>query len=696
MARILVVEDEVVTAWNIQEALTEFGHTVVSQAISGAEAIEAAIATRPDLVLMDIRLKGKLDGIAAAQEIYPTLQIPIIYLTAHTDDATLRRAIASNPFGYLVKPFRKAELYSAIQVALHRHLLESKLQRTEQWLSTTLSSIADGTIAVDSDGCITFMNPAAEDLTGWELEEALGKAADRVLRLVDPHTGEAIANPLLQALQEGARVNLPDDCLLHAKDGTTRAVGDSASPIRSTNGIVMGSVAIFQDITERRQAEIIQRQHQEQHQAELERLVQERTATLQKALAFEALLKRITDRVRDSLDEAQILQTAVQELTLGLDIYSCDTGLYNLAQSTSTIRYEYIQEQIPVGLGTVTLMADHQPLYDRLLQGEAFQFGLVAGSDPRSGRPIDFQTVVLACPLIDDQGVIGDMWLYRSRDTCFEEDEVRLVQQVANQCAIALRQARLYRAAQAQVAELERLHRLKDEFLDSITHELRTPLSIIHLTTQMLEIRLRQLNLLDNEAEPSKRYLKLLQEEIDHESSLINDLLELSRITVESELDQVGSVRLQDWIPHLLEPFAMKADQQNLRLHLEMPSDLPLLVVDLSHLLRILTELLTNALRFTPESNNIHLQIRGWGDRIQFSISNSGAEIPCEELPRIFDKFYRVPQSDPWRYRGTGLGLALVKRLVRHMGGTIAAASLPGKTTFTVSLPWQVQSFAND
>lgn len=691
MARILVVEDEVVTAWNIQESLAEFGHTVVGRVISGVEAIEVAIATRPDLVLMDIRLKGQLDGIAAAQEIYSTLEVPIIYLTAHTDDATLNRAIASNPFGYLVKPFRKAELHSAIQVALHRHLLESQLQRTGHWLSTTLSSIADGTITVDPDGYITFMNPAAEDLTGWELQEALGEAADRVLRLVDPQTGEAIANPLLRALQEDTKVSLPDDCLLHAKDGTTRTVGDSASPIRSNNGIVLGSVAIFQDITERRQAETIQRQRQERQQAELERLVQERTATLQKALAFEALLKRITDRVRDSLDEAQILQTAVQELTLGLGIYSCDTGLYDLELGTSTIRYEYIQKQIPVGLGTVTLMAEHQPIYHRLLRGDAFQFGLIPASAPLSGRAIDFQAVVLACPLIDDQGVIGDMWLYRSRDTSFEDDEVRLVQQVANQCAIALRQARLYRAAQAQVSELERLHRLKDEFLDSITHELRTPLSIIHLTAQMLEIRLRQLNLLDNDAEPSKRYLKILQEEIDHESSLINDVLELSRLTVDSGRNQVGSVRLQDWVPHLLEPFVLKAEQQNLRLHLEMPPDLPLLMVDLSHLLRILTELLTNALRFTPADNDIHLQVRQWGRYIQFSISNSGAEIPPEELPRIFDKFYRIPRTDPWRYGGTGLGLALVKRLVRNMEGTVAVASLPEETIFTVSLPLEFE-----
>ena len=119
-------------------------------------------------------------------------------------------------------------------------------------------------------------------------------------------------------------------------------------------------------------------------------------------------------------------------------------------------------------------MAEHPDIYPQLLKGQYFQ-GCRISLPPESIRNYKRQFSVLACPLMDDQGVIGDIWLYKPKESCFEKTEIRLVQQVANQCAIALRQSRLYQAAQSQVRELERLNCLKDDFLSTISHELRTP-----------------------------------------------------------------------------------------------------------------------------------------------------------------------------------------------------------------------------
>jgi len=126
MKRILVVEDEVIVAMTIEDTLTKLGYEVVGSVTNGPDAIQKAGETRPDLILMDIRLKGDMDGIEAAQRIEALYGLPVIYLTAHSDQATLSRAIATQPYGYLIKPFRERELYTNIEMALHKHRVLKK------------------------------------------------------------------------------------------------------------------------------------------------------------------------------------------------------------------------------------------------------------------------------------------------------------------------------------------------------------------------------------------------------------------------------------------------------------------------------------------------------------------------------------------------------------------------------------------
>ncbi|MDJ0707762.1 MAG: response regulator [Leptolyngbyaceae cyanobacterium MO_188.B28] len=146
-AKILIVEDEEVFAWHLQEILEEFGHQVLSTVASGEEAIQVAAAKEPDLVLMDICLEGDVDGVTAAAEIYLGLNIPVVYLTAYTDEETLQRALATFPFGYLTKPIQEKELHTTINVALNRHRLEQRLGKTPQ--SGHLGSL-------DGEGCVTL------------------------------------------------------------------------------------------------------------------------------------------------------------------------------------------------------------------------------------------------------------------------------------------------------------------------------------------------------------------------------------------------------------------------------------------------------------------------------------------------------------------------------------------------------------
>ncbi len=255
MPRILVVEDERVVAWDIAEALEKSGYQVVATVASAVAALAAAQEYQPDLVLMDIRLAGNQDGVTAAENIYQRFGTPIIFLTAHADQETLARATATSPFGYLVKPFQAEQLHTAIQVALHRYRLEQATKTAKEQVTDTLKSLGEATIAIDLAGRITFMNPVAETLTGWQQTDAIGQSIEQVLNLLDGETLATVDYSLLGALERHAPVKLPDNCLLLDKDGIARYIGDTATPITNQAGEAIGSVMVFQDISDRKRAE---------------------------------------------------------------------------------------------------------------------------------------------------------------------------------------------------------------------------------------------------------------------------------------------------------------------------------------------------------------------------------------------------------------------------------------------------------
>lgn len=270
---ILIVEDENIVALDIQQRLKSMGYAIAGRAITGQSAIDKAVETQPNLVLMDIRLKGDMDGIEAAEQIRNRYDIPIIYLTAHADEATLQRAKLTAPYAYLIKPFEDRELQSTIEMVIYRHRLERELKESRQWLSTTLNSIGDAVIATDHQGCVKFMNPVAEALTGWPQAEALGKDSQEVFKIINAKTRLPVKSPVARVLQEGCTVELEDNTSLITRAGREIPIDDSAAPIKGNSGYTEGVVLVFRDITQRKQAETKLRQytlHLQQQNAELD------------------------------------------------------------------------------------------------------------------------------------------------------------------------------------------------------------------------------------------------------------------------------------------------------------------------------------------------------------------------------------------------------------------------------------------
>jgi PAS domain S-box-containing protein len=249
-ARILIVEDESIVALDIKTRLLNLGYTVLDIASSGERAVQKAVETGPDLVLMDIKLKGEMDGIEAAEQIHARLDVPVIYLTAFADEATLQRAKVTEPFGYMLKPFEERELHTAVEMALYKSRMERKLKESERWLATTLASIGDAVIATDTQGRIQFMNPVAENLTGWRQEQAVGLDSTQVMRIISGDTRTLDEHPVTKVLQTGDSLELPEGTRLVTKDGTEIPIDDSAAPIQDDGGHVIGAVVVFRDVTE--------------------------------------------------------------------------------------------------------------------------------------------------------------------------------------------------------------------------------------------------------------------------------------------------------------------------------------------------------------------------------------------------------------------------------------------------------------
>ncbi len=244
---------------------------------------------------------------------------------------------------------------------------------------------------------------------------------------------------------------------------------------------------------------------------------------------------------------------------------------------------------------------------------------------------------------------------------------------------------------QTKMKELEQLNLLKDDFLSTVSHELRTPMSNMRMAIHMLRMTLHEVeSQVPDLVEPlrkSHRYIDVLHQECMRETELINDLLDLQRLEAGSQVLEFEPIELDDWLPNLVHSFTARTQQRHQILELMPTEGLPILYTDRPSLGRVLAELLNNACKYSPPEATIRLSILTQPDRIQFLVTNTGVVIPEMEIEHIFEKFYRIPNGDRWKQGGTGLGLALIKRLVQELKGTIWVESSFDQTTFVVELP---------
>jgi hydrogenase-4 transcriptional activator len=248
MPGILIVEDEAIVAREIQSRLTRMGHRVVGVAHSSEKAIQMARSTLPDLLLTDINLGEAIDGIDVAREIIAERDMPVIFLTAYSDEKTVEKAKLLAPYNYILKPLEYRELQIAIELAVYKFKVERELRETKQLLTTALQCIGDVLIFIDLDGKITQINDEAESLFGWTKEDAIGVQWNEFLML---ESGPALSSGLefiTKALQTEAVTRLSPFLALKRR-GVQALVDGIAGPIE-THGEMSGSVLILRELAE--------------------------------------------------------------------------------------------------------------------------------------------------------------------------------------------------------------------------------------------------------------------------------------------------------------------------------------------------------------------------------------------------------------------------------------------------------------
>jgi signal transduction histidine kinase/pSer/pThr/pTyr-binding forkhead associated (FHA) protein len=538
-------------------------------------------------------------------------------------------------------------------------LSEAALVRLASFPELTPNPILE----IDLSGTVTYLNPSA------------------VMQFPDI-TDLGLQHPMMQGLLPMAKPTQPGSRIFFVREVE---IGDHVFE-QSVHYIAESDLvrSYVSDITVRKRAE-----EQLRHQAQRE-----------------AIINRIVQAMRGTMVTAEVLQITVGLLLEALEASHCIIVQIN-AEGDFVNHYV---SHTAVGRHDLTQGNER---FLKICQEAMVQGNQVVLTDEDGGLDLEILAIAQQCqvssvlitPLIYLQNYLGSISLFQKSNPTnntlreWNIDERGLVKTIADQCAIAIHQAQLYqkvqdlnadlerqvqeRTAQLQqkMQELERLNSLKDDFLSTVSHELRTPMSNIKMAIHMLNhfpLEQRQ-----------KRYIDILEAECERETELINDLLDLQRL--EAGVNPVGveDLRLQDWLPRILEPFQSRLSEREQQFEVKCNPQIPALKSDRACLERILAELLNNACKYTPQGGEVALHVSHILEpqaMVKFKVSNQ-SEIPTHELPRIFDKFYRIPNADPWKQGGTGLGLALVKRLVEQLQGSIGVESTQGVTTFTVDLP---------
>lgn len=291
-----------------------------------------------------------------------------------------------------------------------------------------------------------------------------------------------------------------------------------------------------------------------------------------------------------------------------------------------------------------------------------------------------------AVALVLDEQTMGILCAGRHTSTAFSEDDLAFLNALAREAALAIRNARLYERERQQVEELQTLEALQASFVSAVSHELRTPLTCIKTSVDMLE---------DMQARDVPEVRQELLQTITHHTgrleALVKDLLDATRLEAGQLILSLQPTDLRLLIEKTVNGFAPLVEKKKQVIELDLPKTMRMVTLDRHRMEQVLTNLISNAHRFTPKKGHIRLSVTEAEEYLELTVNDDGPGIPLDEQERIFEKFYVV--ADGRGLAGVGLGLYITRQLVELHGGDIWVESTPGKgSTFHVIIPQETEA----
>jgi PAS domain S-box-containing protein len=626
---ILIVEDEAIVALDLKQGLQDLGYEVTGIAASAEQALRAFDERPPQLVLMDVRLQGAMDGIATAEAIRARRPVPLIFLTSHSDDETVQRAARTAPYGYLTKPYQIRELRAGIEVALTKSRMERQLREADRWFAHTLQCVTDGVVVTDLDANVRFLNPAAEALTGWSLEDAVGRGVGEVVRLRAGSAGEddaaVAAAQVSDVLREGRPAPVAHARVLLHRTGEERIVDETIGPVDDDEGRRLGAVLVLRDAARR--------------------------------VAREAQLRASEERFRNAFDFAPLGMALVS--FAGEFIQFNDAMCRLLGLSRDALRTRTHTDLSHPG--------DRAHESQRLHELALSEAGVVQFEKRylRPGGAAPVWTLVSVSRLHGDGQ--ASCHLYQVHDLTEQKQ--------ASEHLAALAEERLRREASEMASAA------KSEFLSRVSHEMRTPLNAVMGFAQLLQLQQEQ---------PVPAKVGLFATRIhaagQHLLDLVTDLLDLNRAAQGTLRLDASPVSLSTAVDETLALLRGQAEVHGIGLAARLPPALWVLA-DARRLRQVLLNIGSNAIKYNRQGGTVSWDAAEADGEVSLRIVDHGIGMTPEQLDRLFQPFDRLG-AERTKIPGTGLGLVISRSLMQEMGGTLSVESVSRSgTTVTLSLP---------
>jgi PAS domain S-box-containing protein len=614
---ILIVEDEAVVALDLKMQLEDLGYAVVGIADDAEQALRLAAQHKPSLALMDIQLKGPVDGVNVAAQLRRQMDLPVIFLTSFSDAQTVRRAAQTAPYGYLTKPFQIKEVAAGVEVALAKAQMERAARGTERSLAFALQCVTDGVVLTNEQHQVRFMNPAAEALTGWNLRDAAGRSVDEVVSIsIAEHDLPGLGHHApAEEVSTRQRVAMANAMTLHRRDGSSLHVDEWTGPIRDDDGRKTGGIVLLRNAAHR--------------------------------LAQEQRLLEAQDRFRSAFDFAPI----------GMALVSLDRRIL-LANEAFAHMVGQPLADLPGRASDALTLADDLPHEHACLQE------LVLGQEPMvqfekrylhaDGTAMDGSPVLVVVTVVrEDEELV--CFLYQVHDQQAQRE-------IAGKAA-ELAMERMRR--QASDAE----NRATRDVLARVTHQMRTPLNAVLGYGELMKMMA-----MGNSAQ-LHGYAEQVVSAGQHMLALVREVLEAPHQHTQGPPVPLEAVDLRAAIDEAIGLLKPSAQVHHIWLDCRVPAGAQVMA-DPLRLRQVLLNVGSNAIKYNRPQGLVRWALEpADAGRVKFSVVDEGVGMTPEALERLYEP--HDPQRRGPGAAGVGLGLVVTRGLVQRMGGSIVITNEP-------------------